>query len=156
MWGGNNPHPVGHKASLKLPKVNGWRVSWVVGPPLGNFLYQNNHQFNWPEILAVWTKFPPTSFKTIPTIFNDIPQFGESPSKKRRFCGFWHFYRQLWWEVAQTLIFVWFFIVSVKNIGSQHCGVVFWRKWGLNLEKWAFLVIFSHFGRLPQAQFFDP
>ena len=36
-----------------------------------------------------------------------------------------------------------FYRVFLNNFGSQPCGVVFWVKWGLNLEKWPFLGIFQ-------------
>ena len=122
-------------------------VRWY---PLGNFLYQNNHKLDWPEILTVWTKFPPATFQTIPTKFTPPPRASSpspicgSLSKKSAFLRFFGIFTAYFGGKSPKFWYLFdFYRVFLNNFGSQPCGVVFWVKWGLNLEKWPFLGIFQ-------------
>ena len=99
----------------------------------------------------MWTKFPPATFKTIPTKFNphggsSQPPIWGSLSKKSPILRFFGIFKPNFGGKSSKLWYLLdFYSAFLKNIGSKPCGVVFWRKWGLNLEKWPFLVIFQPF-----------
>jgi len=74
------------------------------------------------------------------------PQFGGRWVKNRRFYGFFGIFKPNFGGKSSKLWYLLdFYSAFLKNIGSKPCGVVFWRKWGLNLEKWPFLAIFQPF-----------
>ena len=99
----------------------------------------------------MWTKFPPATFKTIPTKFNphggsSQPPLWGSLSKKSPILRFFGIFKPNFGGKSSKLWYLLdFYSAFLKNIGSKPCGVAFWRKWGLNLEKWPFLVIFQPF-----------